>query len=77
MINNDGLHFETFNFEYHVNGHNYTYTIIENEGHFGIEYENKLIAEVQNNEHWEQTSGIPLTEDFLQALYDRIEDHYE
>jgi hypothetical protein len=74
-LNGDTLH--SFFFNETVEGVEHFYRINENEGHFGIEKDGHIIAEIQNNEVWEQTSGEPLPPDVIAKLAARIEDHYE
>lgn len=58
-------------------GDKVTITVIENEGHFGIEVDGKLLAVVQHNEEWEQVSGEPLPKPVLAELVDAIENYYD
>jgi hypothetical protein len=54
-----------------------SFQILPNEGHFGVVLNGKLIAEIQNNEIWEQTSGKQLDENVFSAIVERIENYYE
>jgi hypothetical protein len=54
-----------------------SFEVIPNEGHFGVAYDGKLIAELQHNEAWEQTSGENLDEDVFATIVQAIESKYE
>ena len=67
----------SFQFCEEVSGVEHDYRITEKANHvFGIEKDGVVIAEVTNDTHWIQLSGIPFDKDLLHKICDRIEDHY-
>jgi hypothetical protein len=68
---------ETFYVQAYHNGGMNSFEVIPNEGHFGIAYSGEIIAEIQNNEEWEQISGEPLDKDVFTTLVQAIKSKYE
>lgn len=68
--------FPSFYFKKIVDGKEIDYRITENEGHFGIEQDGTIIAEFQQNEVWEQTSGEPLDSELSSQIVSEIKKYY-
>ncbi|WPU91776.1 hypothetical protein SNE25_20885 [Mucilaginibacter sabulilitoris] len=67
----------TFYVETYYKGGMANFEIVPNEGHFAVAYDGEIIAEIQHNEDWEQTSGEELDEDVFDTIVQKIESHYE
>lgn len=68
---------ESFTVRALYEGGDVSFTIVPNEGHFGIMLYDKLIGEMQMNEYWEQTSGEALPPELIEEFGRIIEDHFE
>lgn len=68
---------ESFTVRALYEGGDVSFTIVPNEGHFGIMLYDKLIGEMQRNEEWEQVSGEQLPNEVIEALGLAIEDYYD
>jgi len=76
MEQDEPLH--SFQFCEEVDGVEHDYRITEKADHiFGVEKDGELIAELTNNNRWEQLSGTQLPKPLIQKISDRIEDHYD
>jgi hypothetical protein len=51
--------------------------IVPNEGKFGLLYRDQLIAEIANNEEWQQVSGESLPRFIFESVVDKIITFYE
>lgn len=68
---------ESFPFTQTVGGIEHSYRITVNDGFYEVEKDGCVIAEIRNDEGWKQTGGKPLSEEVLQFISDKLEDHYE
>ncbi|SEO08787.1 hypothetical protein SAMN05192574_105256 [Mucilaginibacter gossypiicola] len=66
---------DSFTFTENSGGIEHHYRVTDNEGHFGIEKDGKVIAVIEHNEEWEQIDGEPLEAEVLNNITSRIEQH--
>ncbi|RFZ85167.1 hypothetical protein DYU05_06085 [Mucilaginibacter terrenus] len=74
---NGGENMDSFVFNETVDGVEHFYRITQSDGSFGVEKDGYVIAELEHEEDWIQISGMPLSEEVINKLAARIEDHYE
>lgn len=77
FIQNDKETLHTFTFKQHVDDIEHDYLVMEDEGHFYIEKDGEYLAEIQNNEQWEQITGDPLDPDLFVTIVNMIKERYE
>ncbi|MET3606947.1 hypothetical protein ABIC74_000789 [Mucilaginibacter rubeus] len=68
---------DSFTFTEHSGGIEHHYRVTDNEGHFGIEKDGKVIAVIEHNEDWEQIDGELLDAETLNMITSRIGRHNE
>jgi hypothetical protein len=69
--------FHSFQFCEQVAGVEHDYRITEMANHvFGLEKDGVVVAEVTNDCEWKQLSGVPVDNQLLHKICDRIEEHY-
>jgi hypothetical protein len=56
---------DSFTFTEHSKGIEHHYRVTDNEVHFGIEKDGKVIAVIEHNDEWEQIDGEPLEAELL------------
>jgi hypothetical protein len=59
-----------------VAGVEHNYRITENGNKFGVEKDGVVIAEVANDDRWQQLTGRPLSKDLLESICNHIESYY-
>lgn len=69
---------DSFYFKETISGIEHDYRITQNEGYYGVEYDGEIIAELQLNDYegWMQSAGVPLPQNLIEMIGQKIEDHY-